>query len=266
MRRGEIFWGALLVILGVLFWLKTAGYLPGDVLGWFWPLFVIAAGIWILVGSRSHPGRGQPDASFSVPLQDAQEASLRIDHGAGRVSIGAGASSGDFLTGARGVGMNQSVQRSGRRLDVKIEAGPSFIPFLGPEGGVWQYQLSSAIPTTIDIHAGASRLDLDFTELQVTRFSFQGGASNLNLTLPARVDNTLIEVDAGAASIELRVPQGVSLRLRYKSVGSLSVDEGVFTRRDDGLYQSADYDTGSHRADVTIGGGATSLRVVQEAT
>ena len=262
MRRGEIFWGALLVILGGLFLLKTAGYLAGDVLGWFWPVCVIFAGIWMLVGSRWTPLGGQPAASFSVPLQGAQEASLRIDHGVGRISMAAGASSGDFLTGARGVGMHQSAQLSGRRLEVKIEAGPSFIPFLGPEGGVWQYQLNSAVPTAIDIHAGASRLDLDFTELQVTRFSFQGGASNLNLTLPARVDSTLVEVDAGAASIELRVPEGISLRLRHKSVGSLNVDESRFARRGDGLYQSADYDTGSHRADITIGGGATSLRVV----
>ena len=118
------------------------------------------------------------------------------------------------------------------------------------------------VPTSIDIHAGASRLDLDFTELQVTRFSFQGGASNLNLTLSARVASTLVEIDAGAASIELRVPEGVALRLRSKSVGSQNVDESRFPRREDGLYQSADYDAASHRADVTIDGGATSLRVL----
>ena len=262
MRRGEVFWGALLVVLGALFWLKTAGVVTGDVLGWFWPLCIMFAGIWILAGSGSYPRRGQPGASFTVPLQGAQEASLRIDHGVGRIVMTAGTSSGDFLTGASGVGMNKSVQLSGSRLDVRIEAGPSFIPFLGPEGGIWEYQLNPSIPTSIDIHAGATRLDLDFTELQVKRFSFQGGASNLNLTLPARVDSTLVEVDAGAASIELRVPEGVSLRLRYKSVGSLTIDESRFARRGDGLYQSADYDTGSHRADVTIDGGATSLRVV----
>ena len=262
MRRGEIFWGALLVILGGLFWLKTAGYLTGDVWGWFWPLFIIAAGVWILVGRGTYPRRGWADESFSVPLQGAKEASLRIDHGAGRINIGAGASSGDFLTGVKGVGMNQSVELRGGHLDVKIEAGPSFIPFIGPEGGVWRYQLDASVPTSINIHSGASRLDLDFTDLQVTRFSFEGGASNLNLTLPARVQNTLVDIQAGAASIELRVPEGVSLRLRSKSAGSLNVDESRFPRRDPDMYQSADYDSAQHRADVSVQGGATSLRVI----
>jgi hypothetical protein len=252
----------MLVVLGGLFFLKTAGLLTGDVFGWFWPLVVIAAGIWILVGRRPYARHEPLAANFSIPLDGATEASLRIDHGAGQVNIGAGAGSGNFLSGASGAGMNKSVVRSGSRLDVKIEAGPSFIPFLGPEGGVWQYQLDASVPTNIEIHAGASRLDLDFTELQVTRFSFQGGASNLNLTLPARVASALVEIDAGAASIELRVPEGVAMRLRAKSVGSQNVNESRFPRRDTGLYESADYDTASHRADVTIDGGATSLRVL----
>lgn len=262
MRRGEIFWGAVLVILGGLFWLKAAGYLAGDVFGWFWPLFVIGAGIWILVGRGAYSRHDLTDGSFSIPLQGAKEASLRIDHGAGRIGIGAGARTGDFLTGVKGAGMNQSVLLTGGRLDVKIEAGPSFIPFIGPQGGVWRYQLDSSVPTSINIHSGASRLDLDFTDLQVTHFSFQGGASNLNLALPAGVANTLVDIQAGAASIELRVPEGVSLRLRARSVGSLNVDESRFPRRDVDVYESRDYDSAQHRAGVTVEGGATSLRVV----
>ena len=69
------------------------------------------------------------------------------------------------------------------------------------------------------------------------------------------------ELEAGAASIELNVPQGVGLRLRLKSVGSLKIDETRFVLRDGRIYQSADYDSAKYRAEVNIEGGATSITV-----
>jgi hypothetical protein len=265
MRRGEIFWGAILIILGGLFALKSAGFITGDIFGWFWPLFIVAIGVWILIGGGTKRERGDVVEPFSIPLQGAKEAELRIDHGAGRISIAPGANPGDFLTGSKGVGMNQSAQLVGDRLQVKIEAGPSFIPFVGPHGGIWEYRLDPTIPTQLKIHSGASRLDLDLSDLAVERLEFQGGASNLNLTLPARVSTFVSEIEAGAASIEVRVPKGVGLRLHAKSIGSLNLDERVFPRRAADLYESADYETATSRSDVSIDGGATSVRVIQEA-
>jgi len=69
---------------------------------------------------------------------------------------------------------------------------------------------------------------VDLSELQVTHFSFDGGASSLSLTLPARVQNALVELKAGATSMQLKVPEGLAVRFRTKSVGSLRVDEGRF--------------------------------------
>lgn len=261
MRRGEIFWGSLLVILGVLFFLKTAGYIAGDIFSWFWPFVVIGFGVWILLGGIVMRSNYEHAEKFSVPLQDAKEASLSIDHGAGQIDLRSGANAGDFLTGASGTGMNLSSRLNGDKLEVKIDAGPSFIPFIGPEGGVWQYHLNPDVPTVLAIQAGASRLDLDLSDLRVTHFSFDGGASRLNLTLPARVANALVDIEAGAASIDLRVPEGVAMRFRTKSVGSLNIDETRFPRREGGIYQSADYDAAQYRAEVTIDGGATSIKI-----
>lgn len=261
MRRNEVFWGSLLVLLGLLFLLKAMGYLVGDVFGWFWPLFIIAIGAWILMGGFVHRRDFEQADKFSIPLGNAREARLSIGHGMGTIDLRAGADPGDFLTGTLGVGMNRKSRLNGDTLEVQIDAGPSFIPFLGPESGTWQFRLNPDVPTSLDIDAGASHLDLDLTDLHVTSFSFDGGASRLDLTLPARVENTLVDIEAGAASIDLNVPSGVALRLRAKSIGSLHIDEIRFPRRDGNYYQSADYDTAAHRADVTVDGGATSIKV-----
>ena len=105
MRRGELFWGTLLILLGVLFFLKTAGYLAGDVFSWFWPFMVIAAGLWVLLGTGYRSPTFDAAQQFSVPLEGASGAALRIAHGMGRVEIAAGARPGDFLTGTSGAGM-----------------------------------------------------------------------------------------------------------------------------------------------------------------
>ncbi|MGA7194341.1 MAG: DUF5668 domain-containing protein [Anaerolineales bacterium] len=262
MRRGEIFWGSLLVVLGVLFFLRTAGYLTGDVFEWFWPFVVIAIGIWILVDGFATRVDFKNAEKISIPLQGAKEARLEINHGMGQIELTSGANAGDFLTGVAGVGMNQSSHLDGDKLEVEIDAGPSFIPFIGPEGGVWQFRLNADLPTSLDIDAGASRLNLDLRDLQVKYLSFDGGASRITLTLPAQVENMVAELEAGAASIELNVPQGVGLRLRLKSVGSLKIDETRFVLRDGRIYQSADYDSAKYRAEVNIEGGATSITVI----
>jgi hypothetical protein len=260
MRRGELFWGPLLVILGVLFFLKAAGFIAGDVFGWFWPILIIAVGAWVLLGGLRYRGRYETAEKFSVPLQDAREASLTIQHGMGQIDLRAGANPGDFLTGVSGVGMNKKTRLNNGKLEVEIEAGPSYLPFIGPDGGVWQYRLTPDVPLTIKVEAGATRLDLDLSDLRVTQFSFEGGASSVNLKLPKTV-NSLVDLEAGAASLDISVPEGVGLRLRTKSVGSLHIDGQRFPMLGTNLYQSSDYDSAACHADVTIDGGATSINV-----
>lgn len=261
MRRGELFWGGLLIILGVLYFLKAAGYLQGDVFAWFWPLLLLILGVWILLGGlnrRSHFAAAQ---RFSVPLQGASRATLAIEQGAGELEIRSGANPGDFLTGVSAVGMNHSESRDGDRLLVRLEAGPSFIPVLGPEGGVWEYRLDGTIPIDLSIHSGASRLRLDLTDLSVTSLAFDGGASRIDLSLPSKVEHALVNILAGAARIDIRVPAGVALRFHAKSSGRLGVDETRFPHADSDTYQSADYDGARYRVDVTVNGGATSVRI-----
>lgn len=261
MRRGELFWGALLIILGVLVFLNAAGYLPGDVLGWFWPILIMILGGWVLMGGFARRTRFAAAEKFSIPLQGAQRATLAIEYGAGEVSVRSGANQGDFLTGLDAVGMNHAEWRDGDRLLVRLEAGPSFIPVLGPEGGVWEYRLNRDVPIDLSVHSGASRLNLDLTDLLVTSLSFDGGASRIDLNLPARVENAVANIQAGAARLDVSVPPGVALRVRSRSVGQLDVDESRFPRLEEGVYQSRDFGSATHRADLTVDGGATTIRI-----
>lgn len=261
MNRGEIFWGALLVVLGGLFFLKTAGLLVGDVFGWFWPLCVVAAGAWVLLGGFQAHRDSAPAHGIAIALQGARGARLVINHGVGRLEIGPGSEGGDFLTGNAGVAMSHSVRRVDDRLDVTIDAGPSFLPFVGPEGGSWSFHINPSVPTELTLRAGATQLDLDLATLQVTRLDYEGGASSLNLAFPESVERFAAHLTTGASSLNLKIPEGVAARIKITSPGSPLLDPTRFKSLGSGLYESTSFETASRRAEVTIDGGAISIHV-----
>jgi len=261
MRRGDIFWGGILVILGGLFLLQANGMLS-DVFGWFWPLFLVLLGAWILAG-RFLPGwasdRGE---QFSIDLQGATQLALEFDHGAGSVHVGGGAPAGVAVTGTQASGMDMKSHLVGDKLEVKIDAGPTFIPFLGPDSGTWNFKLNQDVPLTLDVDAGASHMEFDLTDLKVTHISVDTGASSLQIKLPARAGNTLVDIESGAANLDLNIPQGVAARLRVRQgASSIDIDQTRFPLRDGGLYQSADYDVAANKVEINLDGGANTLKV-----
>lgn len=261
MRRGDIFWGGILIVMGVLFLLQANGVIS-DVFGWFWPLFFIALGVWILAG-RFIPGlNGGAGEQFTIDLQGATQIDFRLDHGAGNVQLAGGAPTGVAVTGTKASGMDLKSQLSGDRLEVKLDAGPTLIPFLGPDSGVWQFKLNQDVPLSVDVDAGASQLDLDLTDLKVIHLSVDTGASSLHLKLPAHAGSTLVEIESGAANLDLNVPQGVGARVRCRQgASSIQIDQSRFPMVDGGLYQSADYAGAANKVDINLNGGANTVRV-----
>src|SRR5215211_4857379 len=260
MKRDNIFWGGALVLLGVLLLLQTQGIIT-NVFRYFWPLALILVGVWLLLNVYWRPARSAEE-TFSIPLNTAKNAKFKFSHGAGQIDISGGAPVGRALVGSSAVGMNRHSQLNGDRLDVQVEAGPSFVPFLGPSEGIWRFQLTQEIPLTLIVEAGASSLDIDLKDVLATRVELKTGASSANVTVPTR-GVSLLDVEAGAASVNIRVPQATAARIRVKeNVTSVNVDTRRFPRLDSGFYLSAGYDAAADRAEINIESGLGSVKVV----
>lgn len=263
MQRGNLFWGLILILLGVLFFLQSAGVIT-DVFGWFWPLAFILGGLFILFG-RFLPRRGGGmGEKFSVDLQGAANLDLEVDHGAGTVIVSGGAPAGAAVVGSQGAGLDVHSQLEAGNLRVKLDAGPTFLPFLGPEGGEWRFQLTREVPVAVKLDAGASTLDLDMTDLRLTALGIDAGASSIKVRLPANAGHTYVDINTGAASIELSVPAGVGARIHVEQgASSVNVDEGRFPLAGPArnLFQSADYETAANKVDINLQGGANSVVV-----
>jgi hypothetical protein len=259
MKRDSIFWGVVLILVGVLLYLQTQGYVR-NIFQYFWPLALILVGAWIILGVYWKPAPS-PNEIFSVPLGSARSVDYHFSHGAGQLEIGSGAPTGQALSGTYATGMNRKSQLNGDRLEVRVEAGPSFVPFIGPGEGVWRYQLAQGIPSQLTVESGASFLNIDLKDVQVTRFVLKTGASSANVTMPAR-GASILDVEAGAASIHIRVPEATAARIRVEQgVTAVDVDTFRFPRMDSGFYQSSNYDASSDRTDINIESGLGKVSV-----
>ncbi|HLO17120.1 MAG TPA: DUF5668 domain-containing protein, partial [Anaerolineales bacterium] len=237
MKRDNIFWGSALILVGVLFLLQTQGIIS-NVFQYFWPLAMILVGGWIILTVYWRPARSAEE-TFLVPLGAAKSAKFRFSHGAGQIEVSGGAPAGQALVGSSAVGMSHQSRLDGDRLEVRVDAGPSFVPFIGPSEGVWRFQLTQEIPLTLIMEAGASSMNIDLKDVLATRIELKTGASSSNVTMPAR-GSSLLDVEAGAASVNIHIPEAVPARIRVKEgVTSIKVDTNRFPRLDSGMYQSS---------------------------
>lgn len=259
MRRDNLFWGIVLILIGLLFFLQAQGII-GNVFRYFWPLMLILAGGWLILTVYWRP-QASEEETFLIPLSAAKRARFQFSHGAGQLEITGGAPPGQALVGTSAVGMNKHSHIEGDHLEVKVEAGPSFVPFIGPSQGVWRFQLTQEIPLTLVIEAGASALKVDLQDVLATRVQLKTGASSSHLTVPAH-GVSLIDVEAGAASVNVRVPEGTEARIRVDDgVASVQVDTNRFAQIDSGFFQSAGYDAAPDRAEINIEAGLGSVTV-----
>jgi len=259
MKRDNVFWGSALIIAGILLFLQVQGIIS-NVFTYFWPVALILVGGWLILSVFWRPER-TAEETFAVPLGAAKSLKFKLSHGAGQIQISGGAPTGQALVGSSAAGMNQQNRLNGDRLEVQVEAGPSFIPFIGPSEGVWRFQLTQEIPTTLIVESGASSMDIDLKDVRATHVELKTGASSSNVTMPAR-GASLLDVEAGAASVNIRVPEATAARVRVKEgVTAVNVDTTRFPRLDSGMYQSPNFDTAVDRAEINIESGLGSVSV-----
>jgi hypothetical protein len=260
-QRWYVFWGTVLILLAMCFFLKALGVID-DVLGYFWPGFLLLAGIWLLVGARVRTEQVPDEATVTVDLQGARQASVEIEHGAGLMEVTGGAPPGAALTINRGAGLKVSSRMEGDRLVVQLECGPSFVPVLGPESGLWRLCLTDQVPLALNVESGASQMTLDLRDVPVTYCKLEAGASSITLIPPARVANALLDVEVGAAMLNVQIPEGVAARIRFKDgLSAHNIDQERFPRLEEGIYQSADYDSAAYRVELHLESGVSSVTV-----
>jgi hypothetical protein len=260
MNRRSLFWGTLFILVGGLFLLANLGIIAVSAWALILPVGIIALGLWLLFGLG---GGGSPPEHASIPLNGANAAQVRINHGAGKLVVQAGAEPGELLSAACGGGLHQRTSRAGSRLDLVLSVPEGAFPFFGWSGRTldWDLRFNPDVPLSLDVRYGASETVLDLEDLRVIDLKLSTGASSTRLTLPAAAGFTLARVEAGAASVDIRIPSGVGARVRSEAgLADIHLDQARFERHGD-RYVTSDFEYADNKVDLEIQAGVGSVRV-----
>lgn len=224
------------------------------------PLLLIAAGALLLARGVAAPDRAAASRA-SLPVDGAASAKVALRYGAGTLRITSGAEPGLLYDGTFAGGLRQQLQRAGDHLDVTLRHARGAPGVLGRAGPLdWHVGLTDAIPLDLEIHTGASRVQLDLGQVRLRSLKIETGASDVDIVLPAHGTST-VDIEAGAADVKVTVPEGVAASVRASTaLAAVSIDPTRFPRVN-GVHRSAGYDTATDRTDIHLEGGLASFAV-----
>ncbi len=264
MRRNSVFWGLVIVLVGVALLLNNL--LPGvNVHLYLWPGLLILAGLWFLLAPAWRRGRVEVQP-VSIPLGNIQSAELRLQHGAGKLELSAVNRPGMLLegefTGGVKVIEEQGAPAARFRLQSSFFNEDVMIPgFSSGSGLLWNVGLTPEIPLQLRFETGACEARIDLTGLQVTEVRLQTGASRTDLTLPATAGLTRVSVESGLAGVVIRVPQAVAARVKVSS-GLAGISVASRFPLAGGFYASPDFDSAANKAEISIDTALGSVEII----
>lgn len=267
MTRNRIFWALILVLLGAILLMNNLDILDVAVWSLFWPSLLILLGIWFLWGSLSRTPPKESEVA-SVPLDGATEAHVQIKHGAGRLQVRGEGDGDELISGSFGWGLAKEIRREGSKLFVTLRPRhgvfPDVIfPWSWTSGGGldWDVSIRREIPLTLSFETGAGEARLDLSQLQVKDLRIQTGASSTQLTLPQSAGHTDMRLEAGVASVSVKVPEKVAAKIRTSGgLASIQVDQNRFLP-DGEIYKSAEYESAENKVEMRIETGVGSVKV-----
>lgn len=113
---------------------------------------------------------------------------------------------------------------------------------------------------TIDLGLGAGEGDFDFSRFAVKNLKLQAGAADIDVKLGDRTDLTTVDLQAGVASVVVRVPQGVGCKVEKQ--GGLNVNQlDGFDEVSDRIMQTPGYDAAPKKINIVFNGGISRFKV-----
>jgi hypothetical protein len=297
MKPGRVFWGVFFVLLGFLLLAARFGFftIVWTDLWRFWPLvLVLMGGALLLRGSKYsmlmlglgggllaillvslftfswidgdwETSRDSREQTFTVPYDTGmQRASLVYEGGAGTVEVHGEAqglfdaktrtSFGEYLFSVDSIGEGKEIRMTfeggGHKWRIgRLDHDAAIALHAGP---VWD----------LDMRLGAAKVDLDLSALTVDRLRLENGAARTTIRLGDRGKETSVNVDAGASSIRLEIPESAGCEIQVEAPMSSKRFPG-FEKLGNGEYRTENFSSAERKISINIHAGVSSIRVTR---
>jgi hypothetical protein len=229
MRRKGVFWGIIIILLGLILLLNNLGWLPGNVWSLFWPMALIGSGLWYLLGPMINQ-RAPDIQKLGIPLEEAASAAVKIRARVVKLVVSAADGSVNLLEGNFENGEKHECQRAGSHTSVNLNGKTSDFftkspPSPGFRGNTWEMTLNPTFPLILDIKSGANEARLNLEGLKIAGLEPDTRASSNEITIPAAAGLSTVRIQPGAAANNLHLPLGVA--------GCIRRQGGLPSKKDD---------------------------------
>ncbi len=265
MRRGQLFWGLILVVFGLA--LLVGNIFEINVWDYLWPLILIGLGAAILWGTLRRRDSETYSETFVLPFEGSERARIKVQYGAGKLTVHGDPGAADLIAGNFSGGVEHTTRQENGVTVVTLRSPVQHVtmwPWDWADAGShrkWSVGLSDRVPLDLEFETGACDAYLNLASLLVKSLRVQTGASSTVIRLPERAGQTDVRLESGAASMEVRVPEGVAARIVTRGgLASNAVDTARFPRTGE-AYQSPDYDTAANRVNITVETGVGSVDI-----
>jgi hypothetical protein len=216
-----------------------------------------------------HDAGGVGQRDVSVERRSVTSLSLDINGGAGRFRVSGGST---MLVEAHSPNEDLRVRRAefdkgGEHADVRIDHNGGRRVAADVETRV-----ASNVPTDLELNGGAGEFFIDLSDIMVSTAELNVGAASLTLTLPRPTPATAapttkpipevkIEVNAGASSIIIEVPEGVEARVTTSGALLTLTSTNARVTASGLSAETSGYGSATARVTVRVTAGASSITI-----
>jgi len=114
----------------------------------------------------------------------------------------------------------------------------------------------------LDLNVGAAEVDFDLSGFKTRNLKIQGGASDIDLKIGAFLPLSDVKIEAGAASIIIRVPESAGCEI-ISNTFMASKDFKGFTKIGKQKYQTSNFATSTNKIMIDLQAGVARVDVVR---
>jgi hypothetical protein len=301
MKYRNIFWGVILILIGILFTLENLNLIYFNIreLWRLWPVVLILWGIsilpadkWIRLGlvllvlagsvffmldqtvewendrmdnvEWPEIGNNTYHQDFDITNEDSAEfVTLNLDASAGSFRLNdTSVSLLHFSQNSSGIQYKYFVKKTDERVKINIEPSNSHIRLNKKSESKVKINLNTAPLWNINLDAGAAAIKFDLSSFKIRKLNVEVGAASVKLKLGDLYPETKVNIEAGASEIVLEIPKESGCDMEASALFSGKTIKG-FDKIDHGHYQTPNFNTAANKIYVEMNAAVSSYTIIR---
>lgn len=123
-------------------------------------------------------------------------------------------------------------------------------------------QLNEEPVWDLDLEIGAAKANFDLSDYKVRKINLKTGATETKIKIGDLYDETYIDVDMGAASLEIKIPREFGCKIDG-GMALIKKDFEDFIEKEDDSYVTENYNNANNKIMINVEGAVASLRVIR---